>query len=343
MKKIRNNIITITVILLTLPILGLSQEFTESEKQILQNLDLSEEENEILKDINDLKRQAELWVDEAEKIDEEIKELEEICKLSESFSDIKNKAKRKKNRYLDFKVSMLYDAEEFFEMANDLRYNLYKNHWYEISGESVTDLKNKSEDAFAKAKDIRFNVYENMEMKDGAEELKKARKIEEQAILTQLSAYTKSFNIEAEYGFFADNSDDFKKLMTVKNEEMENADSKKENISMKEKIENEVETVGQIKSETEKDKYLYRVQVGAFLNKVSEDEFHGLYPLTVEKKDGSIFTKFLVGRYFSSEAAIKAMKVIKKNTKYKDAFVVAYKNGERVQHEFLNNALSSAK
>lgn len=343
MKNIKT-ILTLTLVLfLALPISGLAQEFTETEKQILQNLDLNQKEKELLKDINELKIKAEIWISESEKIDNEITELKQICELSENFSDIKNKAKRKINRFLDTKLALLYDAEEFFEMANDLRYTLYKNHWHEISGETEKDWKTKADDIFNKAKDIRYNVYENLDMKDGAGELKKARKIENKAILTQLNAYAENFNIDTEYGFFADlNSNETKgKSIT----EPENATKVKdeENIINKNLV---IKTAKNSRysdlEELENDKYLYRVQVGAFLNKVSKDEFHGLYPLTVEKNK-SIFTKYLVGRYFSHEAAIKAMNVIKKNTEYKDAFVVAYKNGNRMQHEFLNNALSSSK
>ena len=75
---------------------------------------------------------------------------------------------------------------------------------------------------------------------------------------------------------------------------------------------------------------VYKVQIGAFTKKVDINEFHGLDPLSEDKKDQQEFAKYMVGQYYSYKAASEAKRIISSSTKYHDAFIVAYKNDKRV-------------
>ena len=74
---------------------------------------------------------------------------------------------------------------------------------------------------------------------------------------------------------------------------------------------------------------VFKVQVGAFKNKVREDAFNGLSPLAAEKIAGSTYTRYLVGQFQTYEGVKLALNEVK-TIGYKDAFVVAYKNGKRI-------------
>jgi hypothetical protein len=74
---------------------------------------------------------------------------------------------------------------------------------------------------------------------------------------------------------------------------------------------------------------IFKVQVGAFKNIVRNDAFNGLSPLAAEKIQGSSFTRYLVGQFATYEGGKLALNEVK-TLGYKDAFVVAYKDGKRI-------------
>ena len=84
------------------------------------------------------------------------------------------------------------------------------------------------------------------------------------------------------------------------------------------------------KNNHEKDEVVFRVQVRATKERLEkEDPFVKHYQdLTIEKT-GSGWHRYMVGEHHSYEAAMKNQIEIKKDG-YRDAYVVAYKNGKRV-------------
>ncbi len=74
---------------------------------------------------------------------------------------------------------------------------------------------------------------------------------------------------------------------------------------------------------------IFKVQVGAFKTKIRQDAFKGLSPIVGEKLPNSSFTKYLAGLFYSLEGSRIALKEIK-SMGYRDAFIVAYKDGKRI-------------
>jgi len=87
-----------------------------------------------------------------------------------------------------------------------------------------------------------------------------------------------------------------------------------------------VETIETIDTE----KVIYKVQVGAFTNPVDEKKFHGLGTISVDKNDEKVYSKYMVGIFYSYNAASEAKRIIAGTTDYSDAFIVSYKGESRV-------------
>lgn len=84
------------------------------------------------------------------------------------------------------------------------------------------------------------------------------------------------------------------------------------------------------------DGIVFRVQIGAFKNPIPTDQFKGLTPVGGETTPQG-FIRYQAGMFDQYNKA-NAVKNDLKKLGYKDAFVVAYKNGKRVN---LNEALDS--
>jgi hypothetical protein len=76
---------------------------------------------------------------------------------------------------------------------------------------------------------------------------------------------------------------------------------------------------------------VYRVQVGAFSKPISEEKFKEFKPVSGEKLPNGV-TRYLAGAFNSRESVAKAQQQIRA-IGYKDAFPVAYCNGERITME----------
>ncbi len=95
-------------------------------------------------------------------------------------------------------------------------------------------------------------------------------------------------------------------------------------------IENEVTSVKQNATETfSKEDVVYRVQLGAFKNRISTSVFNTSAGSVLEVKTGEDVYRYVTKGYKTIEdaAAIRADLVIQG---YDDAFVTAYKNGQRI-------------
>lgn len=77
------------------------------------------------------------------------------------------------------------------------------------------------------------------------------------------------------------------------------------------------------------DGLVFKVQIGAFRNPVSNTAFGGLTPINSETVTGSDLIRYLVGLFRTTEAAFVARDQARKMG-FRDAFVVAYMNGKRI-------------
>ena len=73
---------------------------------------------------------------------------------------------------------------------------------------------------------------------------------------------------------------------------------------------------------------VYKVQIGAFRNVVAESTFKGFAPLMKENAGNGI-TRYTAGLFGNESTALKARNQIRE-LGYRDAFVVAFKNGKRL-------------
>ena len=73
---------------------------------------------------------------------------------------------------------------------------------------------------------------------------------------------------------------------------------------------------------------IYKIQIGAFFRLVPDTLFK-VKPISIEKKEGSRYYKYLFGQFMTYDGALAALNKIRL-LGYKNAFIVAYKNGERI-------------
>lgn len=77
---------------------------------------------------------------------------------------------------------------------------------------------------------------------------------------------------------------------------------------------------------------VYRIQLGAFSNRVAENTFKGLSPVNMEIVNEQGTTKYYVGYFGSLEEARKGLEQVK-NYGFTDAFLVCYYNKKRISVE----------
>jgi hypothetical protein len=77
------------------------------------------------------------------------------------------------------------------------------------------------------------------------------------------------------------------------------------------------------------DGLVFKIQIGAFRNPISNNAFGGLNPVNAETVAGGDLIRYLVGLFRTTEAAFIARDQVRKMG-FRDAFVVAYMNGQRI-------------
>jgi len=73
----------------------------------------------------------------------------------------------------------------------------------------------------------------------------------------------------------------------------------------------------------------YRIQLGVFSQKQDMDAFGGLSPITTETITGKALTRYYAGKFTNYESARSALNIVR-NKGYKDAFIVAWYNGQKL-------------
>ncbi len=86
---------------------------------------------------------------------------------------------------------------------------------------------------------------------------------------------------------------------------------------------------------------IFKVQLGAFSKLIPNNTFKGLNPVVAEKTAGSRFYKYLLGLFQTFDAAQVGRTEVRKMG-YRDAFIVAYKDGKRIPVYQARNLISQA-
>lgn len=76
---------------------------------------------------------------------------------------------------------------------------------------------------------------------------------------------------------------------------------------------------------------IYRIQLGAFSKTIPTSLFANFKDVVTEKMDGTNLTRFMTGNFNSLKDATNVQKQIQ-SMGNKDAFIVAYYNGERIKY-----------
>ncbi|MCD6367007.1 MAG: hypothetical protein J7L46_05655, partial [Bacteroidales bacterium] len=86
---------------------------------------------------------------------------------------------------------------------------------------------------------------------------------------------------------------------------------------------------------------IFKVQLGAFSNPIPDNTFKGLNPVVAEKSGNSRFYKYLLGEFQTFEGAQTGRAEVR-NMGYRDAFIVAYKDGNRIPIYQARNFISQS-
>ncbi len=73
---------------------------------------------------------------------------------------------------------------------------------------------------------------------------------------------------------------------------------------------------------------VYKIQVGFFSNQLPEAHFDGIFPLASEQID-NVYFRYTAGSFSAYQEAKNALKEIN-NKGYKDAFIIAYFDGNKI-------------
>jgi hypothetical protein len=76
----------------------------------------------------------------------------------------------------------------------------------------------------------------------------------------------------------------------------------------------------------------YRIQLGVFSQKVEWNAFNGITPVTAESVPGKTMVRYYAGKFNRYHEAVNALEKVKQ-TGFRDAFIVAWYNGEKMTTE----------
>ena len=306
---------------------------------IMEKLKIDEEDKYLLCEADSLRSEAIVWMQDAQKFSNDLKEILLIVDASENYNDLRNKAIKKAQRTEQKIIQRQTDALEYFEISNDIIYTFYKKYhqriFPDVDNKSIIEgnlLIKEAEKIWKEAKILREKGYYSDINKQSVDILIRALEKEEEAILTQEKAFGIFTNTEWNYTKTID-SDIlcYKKLPKKQLSNIEQTNNEMANNSYPISTDNnETKTEKTTANNINKDipNLNYKIQVGAFLGNPNEAAFKGIQPVSVEKSESG-FKRYLAGNYKSQEAAIRALEILH-NTGFNDAFIVAYSNDIRI-------------
>ncbi len=319
----------------------------DSDYQIFKKLHLNPDQKNIVAEISENKKEIKEMELAKDSINKALSELHKIKDMSKQFSDIYKKAVKRINDLEMQLADLEYDIESYKEITYNLEYQIYKSKLNKdrVKKYNADKFLDKATYFAGRANTLIENIN-NANDDDMLPMLKQANKFAEQAINSQKQALVLCYNIpveninkEQEHKLLAESSKSDNKIdvKSIKQDKVTNKGIINNNDFVASNSDFTINTQKTI-SYAPHSRITYKVQIGAFVNDISEDEFKGLKPITKDTLDQYPFAKFMVGNYTSFKAAQKARDIITRNTEYKDAFIVAYDGNERIP---LSAALNS--
>ena len=175
----------------------------QKSEKIVKNFNLNLEEKELFNEIKQLATEAKQSLKDADKVAEEIVVLNKTIVNSTVLTPDEVKAERKIRRQENYELSLRYDAEELFEIGNNLLFQIYSDH-FPTSGvliskgkenqEQIKDLMDLAQELFEKAKK-QDKASDELNYKSGIDFLKKANFLKREAIKKYEQAYSLYYNI----------------------------------------------------------------------------------------------------------------------------------------------------
>jgi hypothetical protein len=306
----------------------------KSEK-ITKRIQLNVKEKELLLEIKQLTFEAKQCIKDADLISKDIIEINKTAVKSDEIGTNKLKTEKKIRKQKNLEISLRYDAEELYDIGNSLLYEIYvehfpkkeilesKKHKYQ---KQILAFGQEADELFKEAKVNLDKASFDFNFEVGIDYLRKANLLKREAIKKYEQGYSLFYNMPIKKSEYADLSE--KIALINPNERTLKSDTVKTKTINTNTLSNIVVTACDLKEEIEI--IIYKVQIGAFTKTIDVSEFHGLSPLSEDKRDQQEFSKYMVGEYFSYKAASEAKRIIVTSTKYQDAFVVAYKKDKRV-------------
>lgn len=310
--------------------------------ELIKRLQIDEDNLYSLKEAQKIKVEAGKWLTEANKLSVDVADIKKIAQASSRFEDLKEKAIKKAEKLEYDALAKKLDVLEYYELANDLTYFVYRNtfeHVFpDVSNMEIhkgNKLLKEAASLWNSAKELRNMGYtEGLTLK-GLEILVEAQKLEDEAIskqemgLSVLLAYDYTPNNDVNYEMLSQNTTEVavieEKLKPMDKIELNGINNSSiESLTFAQKCKNDKPNLASVNNK----RITYKIQIGAFLGKAEETAFRGINPITVEKSERG-FTRYLAGDYNSYEVACHALKVLME-TSFKDAFIVTYVDNIRL-------------
>ncbi|MBN2668683.1 MAG: SPOR domain-containing protein [Bacteroidales bacterium] len=333
------------------------QSIVKQYQYVFNKLKLTEDQQDMLYEMvlieNDIEKIS-LELEKNKKLQKELTLL-----LSSENDHVRIRSVKKLEKAKNYEYFLLFDIQEYTNMEQMIAYQIFSNQ-IKI-GTSKSGNRNKVKIINKEAQMQVYTANQNLKQisSDLTDEqfvakMKEVNKQYEKAIQLQSKALELCYNIYTPQTTTKEPSnlnpllvEESKAIPLMPNEDEPDVDLDKlyaqiHEISLNDSVAsnklysllditvcNSKSILG-IEQEPEiKKEIVFKVQVGAFYSDVKTNQFIGLSPIELDNTD-SEYTKVVVGHYHSFKAAQKARDIICRNTNYKDAFVVAYIDGNRV-------------
>ncbi|RLD68781.1 MAG: hypothetical protein DRI95_01980 [Bacteroidetes bacterium] len=258
---------------------------------------------------------------------------------------LKDKMKQKAIEKEQNAFYKLLNATNIYLNANEIRYNIYKNHFAEVKqknkvkeSDRATVLEREAIDYFTKA-NVQTRSARNMMYKsDQYIKLMGANDLQLYALQLQESAYGIYLSIPAaisskiDTAFVAENIYNDTKKSTSKE-----STSSKLSWEVLSTYTYSYVKPKPVKYKTKKG-ILFHVQLGIFKGLLPTKKFAKVSPVIFDKFVKNPYRRYLVGEYKTYEAADMALKYVKKMG-YDDAYIISKINGQRKSYSLGKDKL----
>ena len=317
---------------------------------VAQQLKLNLDEKDLMIDIMDLDEDSKELDSLYYSISEKIKQLKKLKENAKAFSDLENRINKKLKRFNKRAMSYTCESEESKNMESYLLYDIYRHHLQkskkQLKGKNKKEIEKYVKKAVAlyKKSTELIDQLGNSNNPTSIKILKQSNKYVIQSLQYQQQALALAYNLKIPDIYDEEKSKKKDKVLlaekekAVENEkkltkeEMQNAVASIDNNIVEVNTNNQTieENLKTVDCASQKETVVYKIQVGAFLNKIDESKFKGLYPISKDVNNNQHLTKYVVGKYMTYQSALKSKNIIAKTSAFKDAFVVAYVNGKRI-------------